>query len=364
MNKKTILVAGAGHIGSLIALMLAQTQDYQVFLIDITNKSGSFGVDGVVPQSLQRDVVDVNDEAAITSYIQKNKIQSVISCLPYFCNEALSTLAAKNQLNYFDLTEDTQVFETIKKLAQNAASAFVPQCGVAPGFINIVSNDLIKQFNPAKAALMCVGALPAYPHNALKYALTWSTDGLINEYGNPCYCIKEGKRVLVSPLHDLETILIDGVEYEAFNTSGGVGNLTSTYEGKIQSMSYKTLRYPGHCEKIRLLMNELQLNKDRETLKKILENAVPKTNQDVVVIYVAVEGMKHDEFVKETFVKKIYPQTIANVKWSAIQIATATSACAVVDLVHQLPTMPKGLVLQESITLEAFLKNRFGKYYL
>ncbi len=363
MIRQNILVAGAGKIGTLIAVLLAQTQEYQVHLIDIIPQSSNLNDKDKLPYTLKQDVVDVNDEAALTAYVQKNQINSVISCLPYFCNEAIANLASKNKLHYFDLTEDTAVFDAIKKLSQNASTAFVPQCGVAPGFINIVTSDLIKRFAPAKAAYMRVGALPAYPHNALKYALTWSTDGLINEYGNPCYAIKEGKQVTVNPLEDLETISVDGVEYEAFNTSGGVGNLTNAFENKIQTMNYKTLRYPGHCEKMRLLMNDLQLNKDRQNLKHILEEALPRTNQDVVIIYVAVEGMQHGEYLEETFVKKIYPKTIAKAQWSAIQVATATSACAVIDLVLQAPVIPKGLVTQESIALDAFLQNRFGQYY-
>ncbi len=359
-----LLIAGTGKIGTLIAVLLAQTHNYHVHIIDIISQSNNLNNGSSLPPSLQQDVLNVNNITELTSYIKNHDIHAVISCLPYFCNETLARVAAWNQLHYFDLTEDIAVFDIIKQLSSNSRTAFVPQCGVAPGFVNIVCNDLIKKFSPAKAAFLRVGALPAFPHNAFKYALTWSTDGLINEYGNPCYSIKDYKEVITNPLEELETILIDGVEYEAFNTSGGVGNLTSAYAGKIETMNYKTLRYPGHCEKMRLLMNDLQLNKDRENLKHILEEALPKTNQDVVIIYVAVEGNQNGKYMEETYVKKIYPQTISNHQWSAIQIATATSACAVVDIILQDKNHPVGLILQESISLDAFLQNRFAQYYL
>lgn len=364
MKRNHILIAGAGKIGTLISVLLALTEEYQVHLVDIIPQSNNLNDRDKLPDSLKQEVLDVSDEAALGAYLKKNPIQTIVCCLPYFCNEPLARFAAKHQLNYFDLTEDVGVFEAIKKLAQKAQSFFAPQCGVAPGFINIVTHDLIKRFHPAQAAYLRVGALPAYPHNALKYALTWSTDGLINEYANPCLAIKDLKEVKVSPLEDLEQITIDGIEYEAFNTSGGVGNLTKVYEGKIQHLNYKTLRYPGHCEKMRLLMNDLKLNKDRNNLKHILEEALPKTNQDVVIIYVAVEGKQHGEFIEETFVKKIYPKMIAKNHWSAIQVATATSACAVIDILLQKKETPKGLVVQESIDLDTFLKNRFGQYYI
>ena len=88
--------------------------------------------------------------------------------------------------------------------------------------------------------------------------MTWSTDGIINEYGNLCQSIVDGKEVDVLPLEGLEEIEIDGTLYEAFNTSGGLGSLAETYGGSVKTMNYKTIRYPGHCEQMRLLMNGLQ----------------------------------------------------------------------------------------------------------
>ena len=93
-------------------------------------------------------------------------------------------------------------------------------------------------------------------------------------------------------------------------------------------MDYKTIRYPGHCEQMRLLMNDLKLNQDRGTLKRILENAVPQTLQDVVIVYAAVTGMQHGELREENYVSKIYPQIIAGRLWSAIQVSTASGICA------------------------------------
>src|SRR4029453_14939442 len=118
-----------------------------------------------------------------------------------------------------------------------------------------------------------------------------------------------------APLEGLEEIEIDGTLYEAFNTSGGLGSLAETYGARTQVMDYKTMRYPGHCEQMRLLMNDLKLNHDRGTLKRILENAVPQTLQDVVVIYVAVTGKQDGDLREENYVKKVYPQMIAGRLW-------------------------------------------------
>ena len=133
-----------------------------------------------------------------------------------------------------------------------------------------------------------------------------------------------------------EEIEIDGQLYEAFNTSGGLGSLADTFGAGVESMDYKTIRYPGHCEQMRLLMNGLKLNHDRGTLKRILENAVPQTLQDVVIIYVAVTGLQDGELREENYVNKVYPQVISGRLWSAIQVTTAAGLCAVLDLVFAL----------------------------
>jgi saccharopine dehydrogenase-like NADP-dependent oxidoreductase len=210
---------------------------------------------------------------------------------------------------------------------------------------------------------MRVGALPLHPSNALKYSLTWSTDGLINEYGNLCYGIEEGRKIPLQPLEGYETIELDGLLYEAFNTSGGLGTLADSSVGRVKTMNYKTLRYPGHCEKIHLLMKDLRLNEDRKTLKRVLEHAIPQTLQDVVLIYASVTGTKQGEFFEESYVKKVYPQCIKGKLWSAIQVTTASSVCCVMDLVLRHPHAPRGFVTQESIPLKDFLTNDFGVYY-
>ena len=129
-------------------------------------------------------------------------------------------------------------------------------------------------------------------------------------------------------------------------------------------MNYKTIRYPGHCAQMRLLMNDLKLNQDRATLKRMLENAVPQTLQDVVIVYAAVSGLQDGELREENYVNKIYPQLIAGRLWSAIQVTTAAGITAVVDLVLQLAASKyRGFVAQEQFRLTEILANRFGRYY-
>lgn len=357
------MITGAGRIGSLIACLLAESKDYHVHLADVSFTGGSITrLMEVLPQ-INLVTLDVTQAAAIQGYLVSNDIHVVVSSLPYFLNVHVAEAAKLANAHYFDITEDTTVSEVVRKIASNAKKAFVPQCGLAPGFISIVANHFLKTFDVCKQAKLRVGALPQQASNALHYSLTWSTDGIINEYGNPCFGIENGELAILKPLEGLESIQIEGTEYEAFNTSGGIGSLGTLYEGKINHLTYKTIRYPGHCEKMRFLMNDLKLNEDRGTLKRLLEQAIPKTHQDVVLIYVAVDGYQEDTFIEKSYVKKIYPKEICGLQWSAIQISTAASVCAVVDLVLHRPDEYQGLVFQEYFDLNDLLNNRFGKHY-
>src|SRR5579864_7299304 len=328
-----VLILGAGKIGALISGLLAESGSYRVQLGDIDGAAAEAVARAHASGHLKAFALDAASEADLRTRL--GEVDAVISSLPYYCNVAVAHAARAAGVHYFDLTEDVEVTRAVRAVAAGASRAFVPQCGLAPGFISIAAAELITHFDELRAVKLRVGALPQHPNNVLKYSLTWSTEGLINEYGNPCQAVSDGRVIEVAPLEGLEEIEIDGMRYEAFNTSGGLGSLAETHGRQVESMNYKTIRYPGHCEQMRLLMNDLKLNQDRATLKRVLENAVPQTLQDVVIVYAAVTGHQNAELREENYVSKIYPQMIAGRLWSAIQVSTASGLCAVLDLVLQ-----------------------------
>lgn len=160
-----------------------------------------------------------------------------------------------------------------------------------------------------------------------------------------------------------EHFSLDGVRYEAFNTSGGLGTLCESLDGKVRDLNYKTIRYQGHRDQMLLLVNELRLSERRDLLKDILEHAIPVTFQDVVVTFCAVTGKRNGQLVQITDARKIYHETIGDENWSAIQITTAGGICAVLDMhvAGQLPN--QGFVRQEEVDFKQFLANRFGRRY-
>jgi saccharopine dehydrogenase-like NADP-dependent oxidoreductase len=358
-----VLILGAGKIGALISGLLAESGAYKVQLADVDGAAADAVVRAHASAQLVPVALDASDAGALSRQLEAHPVDAVISSLPYHCNVRVAEAARKARVHYFDLTEDVEVTRAVRAIAARAGQAFVPQCGLAPGFISIAAAELITHFDELRAVKLRVGALPQHPNNVLKYSLTWSTEGLINEYGNPCQAVSEGKLIDVPPLEGLEEIEIDGMRYEAFNTSGGLGSLAETHGARVESMNYKTIRYPGHCEQMRLLMNDLKLNHDRATLKRILENAVPQTLQDVVIVYVAVTGTQDGQLREENYVNKIYPQVIAGRLWSAIQVTTAAGITAVVDIVLESDGRYSGFVAQEQFRLTDILANRFGSYY-
>jgi saccharopine dehydrogenase-like NADP-dependent oxidoreductase len=359
----TVLILGAGKIGSLISGLLAESGDYTVQVADVSEEIARSIVTAHGLPNMYAFGLDAREISALAAHLARHRVDAVVSSLPFYCNVGVAEAARGAGAHYFDLTEDVEVTRAVRALADGAPQAFVPQCGLAPGFVSIAANSLISHFETLRSVKLRVGALPQNPNNVLKYSLTWSTEGLINEYGNPCEAIVDGRRTELAPLEGLEEISIDGKLYEAFNTSGGLGSLGDSHGARAQSMDYKTMRYPGHCALMRLLMNDLKLNHDRETLKRVLENAVPQTLQDVVIVYIAVAGLQDGQLREETYVSRIYPQMIAGRLWSAIQVTTAAGITAVVDLVLADPARYRGFVRQEDFALTDVLTNRFGRYY-
>jgi len=356
-----VLVLGAGKIGRTVAKLLSRTGDYSVCVAD-AEPLAIARVEQKVPEA-GRLLLDATDPSKVRAALRQHDV--VLSALSFHHNPMVAEAALDAGVSYFDLTEDVETTRRVRETASRARAGqvFVPQCGLAPGFVSVAAYDLARRFERLDAVRMRVGALPQFPTNALKYNLTWSTDGLINEYCNPCDAIVKGQRREVLPLEGLEHFSMDGVRYEAFNTSGGLGTLCETLDGQVHTLDYKTVRYMGHRELVALLVNELRLCNRRDLLKDILEHAVPVTFQDVVIVFCTVSGWRQGQLVQVSDARKIYNQTIDGENWSAIQITTAAGVCTMIDLLAcgRLPN--RGFVRQEEIALDEFLANRFGRYY-
>jgi len=355
---KNILLLGSGKIGAIITDLLSSCGDYHVTVADRDKTSlGRLTRN----KNVSTLVLDVADQASLTAAMQ-DKFAALSAC-PFNVTKFVAIAAAANGVHYFDLTEDVACTKLVKEWAADATSALMPQCGLAPGFITIAAYELAKHFDKLYNVHMRVGALPKYPSNGLKYNLTWSTDGLINEYCNPCDAIVEGQLTQVPALEELESFSLDGIEYEAFNTSGGLGTLCNTLQGKVKNLNYRTVRYPGHRDIMKMLLHDLRFKEKRPLLKEIFESALPLTYQDVVLVFISVSGMKGGQLVQESYANKIYNETINGKLWSAIQVTTASGICTVLDLLAEGKLPQQGFIRQEDVLFDDFISNRFGRYY-
>ena len=371
---RNILVIGGGKIGSVVANLLVDTPEEGGYRVTVADRSAALlaqiQADPRKSPRLTTLRLDVDDTAQLAAALQGRF--AVLSAAPYHLTLKVAQAAREAGVHYLDLTEDVASTRAIRELAQGASTAFIPQCGLAPGFISIVAADLARQFDSLDSVRMRVGALPAYPSNALNYNLTWSTEGVINEYCEPCEAIVDGHPREVPALEEREEFSLDGVLYEAFNTSGGLGTLCETLAGKVRTLNYRTIRYPGHAAIMKALLHDLRLKDRRDVLKDILEQALPATMQDVVIVFVTVAGLRDGRLQQDTYARKIYSQVLAGKMRSAIQITTASSLGAMLDLLVESTSAPAGtrgalpqagFVRQEQVPLAGFLANRFGRVY-
>lgn len=347
-----VLVLGLGKVGSLVATLLKDSE------FEVT------GVDAAPPKDLPLKTfsMDLRNGEAFGKLLADT--EAVVSCLPFHLNIPLARAAHAAGVHYFDLTEDVPTTHAILDLSSTSKGLMAPQCGLAPGFIGIVGSHLAREFEELRSIELKVGALPKHPRGSLGYAFNWSPEGVINEYINDCEVIRMGRRQLVPALEGYEIVAVNGVQLEAATTSGGLGTMCETYQGRVQELHYKTMRYLGHFERVKFLLEELHLRDDRELVGRILKNALPAVEEDFVFVHAAVEGWQKGALARSEFVRA-YPQMeVAGQSWRAISWTTAASICAVIEMVRAGALPQQGFLKQEEVPLDAFLKTKNGNLYL
>ena len=334
--KHRVAIIGKGNIGWAIKELLKN--DYDIKQGDIT------------------DGFDARDIEQVRVFLKD--VDAVISAGPFAINKNIGAVAAELNIGYFDLTEDVETTEFIRGIESN--NVMMPQCGLAPGAINICAASLMKEFDHVSEVMMRVGALPRFTTNEMSYYLSWSTNGLINEYCNEADAIYEGKSIKVMPLEGAEKMIIEGESYEAFNTSGGCATMCETFENKVDNLSYKTIRYPGHLNHMKFLFNDLHLKKNKDVLEKLFDKEVPRTTNDVIIFFVKVIGEIEGILQEKTYLRKIYGDN----RFSAIQRTTASGVCSCLEMYFKNQIPKNGFTKQESIVWEDFTANQFGSVYL
>lgn len=335
-----VAVVGLGKVGELVAVLLAES-GFIVVGLDATPREGL---------TFASRSLDVTDSGALAAALAD--VDAVVSCLPYHLNITVAEAAATARTHYVDLTEDVPTTNRVIELAETSTdTVFAPQCGLAPGLIGIVGASIAAGFDSVRSMELKVGALPQNPTGLLGYSVNWSPEGVVNEYLNDCEVLRSGRRQMVPAMTESERVFIGGMELEAALTSGGLGTMCQTWEGRATRLDYKTLRYPGHFRQMQFLFDELNLRDERELVGRLIVDAKPPVNDDIVYVHAAVEGVKDGQPFRENHVRGYTPIEIAGRTWRAISWTTAASVVSVVELIADGRLPQCGFIKQEDIAL-------------
>jgi lysine 6-dehydrogenase len=246
-----MLVLGAGLQGSACAYDLLQNPDVkEVRLADLhTDHLAPF----LAPYSGKRLIftpLDVRDKDAVLALMRQS--DAAMSAIPYYLNYELAALAMQAGVHFADLGGNTEIVfkqKTLDAQAKKKNITVIPDCGLAPGMVNILAEHAINQLDTVESVRIFVGGLPQEPEPPLNYQIVYSLEGVLDYYTTLSWILRGGKRTQVTALSEIEAVRFDGSvgELEGFHTAGGLSTMAFRYEGKIPTMEYKTLRYPGHA---------------------------------------------------------------------------------------------------------------------
>jgi len=247
--------------------------------------------------------IDAGDEEQAISVL--GDYDACISAVTYKYNPGLTRAAIESKTHFFDLGGNNDVVRSqfeMNDQAKEADVVVIPDCGLAPGMVSILTASGIAEFDKVHAVKIRVGGLPQNPRPPLNYQMVFSTEGLINEYWEPVVILDNGEKKTVNPMYGLEELEFDGIgQLEAFYTSGGTSTLPDTYKGIVDFLDYKTIRYPGHCAMFRPMLeiglgsrSEVKVGdatvQPREVFKKILEKNLSFNDPDLVLVRLTFEG--------------------------------------------------------------------------
>jgi len=359
-----MLVLGAGRMGlGAVHDLLSQTD---VTGVTVSDADGAKARDIAARYGdrVTARQIDCNDESAVVELMRGHA--SAISCVNYWLNERLARAAIAAGTNFCDLGGNNDVVDAELALDAQARAAgvnIIPDCGLAPGMVAVLVAHGAQQFETLDEIHIRVGGLPQDPKPPLDYQLVFSVEGLINEYIEPARVIRDGKIVTVESMTEVESLEFPAPfgTMEAFQTSGGTSTLVDTFRGKVRELDYKTIRYPGHCEKFKTMIDlglcssePLTVDgatvKPRRVLGDLLIRNLPHDEPDVVLVRVEFvgEGRRLTYDIIDTY----DPET----GLSAMMRTTAFPASIVALMMARGQTTSKGALPQEKcIPPDAFM---------
>lgn len=359
-----ILVLGAGRMGLGAAFDLAHNSGdvESVTVADIDEGRARAVAETVGSERVRAAQVDVADSAKVVGLMRGH--DSVISCVTYFHNLRLARAAIEARSNFCDLGGNNAVVDSELALDAEARAAGVrvtPDCGLAPGMVSVLVAHGAARFQNLEEIHIRVGGLPQNPRPPLDYQLVFSVEGLINEYVERARVIREGKLIEVESMTEIESLEFPAPfgRMEAFQTSGGTSTLPETFAGRVRELDYKTIRYPGHCERFKLLLDlglasgeELELDGARISPRRVLGESLtrhlPADEPDLVFVRVEFKGrMTNEDVTTHTLRYDIIDRHDERTGLSAMMRTTAFPASIIAQMMARGETSGVGAIPQE-----------------
>ncbi len=356
-----ILVLGAGRMGLGAAYDLAHNSpDVQaVTVADVDAGRAEAVVATVGSDKLTPAQVDVADAAQTIALMRGH--DAAISCVTYHHNLQLAHAAIAARTNFCDLGGNNAIVAAELALDDEARAAginIIPDCGLAPGMVAVLAAHGAARFDEIDAIHIRVGGLPQQPRPPLNYQIVFSVEGLINEYVERARIIRDGQIIEVESMTEIESLSFPPPfeQMEAFQTSGGTSTLPDTFAGRIETLDYKTIRYPGHCAQFKLLIdlglaNSEQVEVDnmrvapRRLLGTLLQRHLPADEPDVVLIRLEFRGRMQGQM--QTLRYDIIDRFDARTGLSAMMRTTAFPASVVAQTMARGATTAQGALPQE-----------------
>jgi saccharopine dehydrogenase-like NADP-dependent oxidoreductase len=366
-----IIIAGAGGIAEAVSLILAEWSDVTptLYIGDRSflkaKKVAKWVEEGTtkpcVVKAFNLDEKELTDE--MITIFQQGEI--ILDCLPGSAAPRIAQFAKDFKLHYTNLTEYVAETEEIIALSKNTDTGFLLQTGLAPGYIDLLAHELFQQFrndykvNSVHTLEFKVGALTKHAVAPHFYGFTWSPVGVATEYLKDTIVLRDYVKTTLPSLSERANIIIDGITYEEDLTSGGAADLPDALSGKVCSLDYKTLRYPGHYAWVDKQIKKTGTTSSAiKTLQQKMQEAIPHIEDDQIVLYAAVEGKDIEGVLRRREIAKtIFPQKIGNHQLRAIQTTTAAPLAQAAQLL--LEGKYKGALLQSQIDSAAFLNGNF-----
>ena len=360
---------GAGGIGRACGLILLKRYgtSHTVVLADIDQGQCDFSKDWIergLGQGVSSLEATLIEDRSLANWNPEGDV--MLDCSPGANCAAVARVALRNRMHYANLTENVPETKKIISMVKESRNGFILQTGLAPGYINVFSNKLIRQFEESypdvlvEDVKMRVGALSIYASSPSYYAFTWSPVGVSTEYLNDAEVLRDGKVQLIESLSEREQLLIEGELFEADLTSGGASDLPSHYQGKIDNLDYKSLRYPNHFSWIQKIKSDLGDALDIESLKLEMLKETSFQEEDRVLIYACVSGHTKEGFKQERARHlEVRPVRVNGVLMSAIQRTTASALAQCAEMLLQ--GRIRGLILQSGLPMDEFLSGQFVK---